>query len=175
MDPTVDAGVFEMTPGGLLRGGLVLDGPSVGALLDVHGHHLGAEGIETTEEMADVGGLVVRHAREWAILDADDPLILGRARATRARSIGLVSREAGNVHVQDHVARGGMAVVIEPRDAGAWVVLRHGPATHPIIALDDRAAPTAANPLFATAIAFGLGMEVPIIRRGLVGFSSDVG
>lgn len=180
MDPTVDAGVFEIARGGLLRRGLVLDGCSVGALLNVYEDHVGTDGIDSLEEMAHLKGLVIRHARDWAVVNADDPLCLAQAGATRARSICMVSRELDNPTVRAHRGSGGAAVVLEPGNDRTWIVLRRGDASERVVAVEDipmtyggRAAPKVANALFAAAIAFGLGMSVPIIRTGLTSRGTD--
>ena len=77
LDPAVDAGVFELARGGLLRGGMGIDRVDVGIVLNVLDNHLGLDGIETRADMAGVKGLVATHCSAMVVLNADDPAVAG--------------------------------------------------------------------------------------------------
>lgn len=82
--------MLEVARGGLLRSGMGTRYCDVGAVLNVAADHLGLDGVDTVEELARVKRLVIEVARECAVLNADDPLVLGMA-ITQAKSIMYVT------------------------------------------------------------------------------------
>ena len=81
-DKEVEAAIFEQGRGGIIMQGVPYAHSDVAVLLNVQAHHLGVDGIETIEQMADVKALGLRPAR-IAVFNADDEQCcrIGAARA----------------------------------------------------------------------------------------------
>jgi cyanophycin synthetase len=176
-EPTVEAAAFEVARGGLLRAGLGFDACDVGILLNVAGDHLGVGGIETMEDLARVKGAVIEAVRPGglAVLNADDPYARAQAARARGRVAYFACAPAGTL-VQDHVARGGLAAVVD----GECVVLLDGPTAHPLarvrdlpLAFGGRADFMVANALAASLAAFWLGMRAEEIGAALATFAAS--
>ena len=75
-DPQIDIAILETARGGLLRAGMGVPEVNVGAVLNVQSDHLGLKGIDTLEQLADVKRVVIEVAKDCAVLNADDPLVL---------------------------------------------------------------------------------------------------
>jgi cyanophycin synthetase len=171
-NPTVDVAVLETARGGILRAGLGFDDCDVGVVLNVTGDHLGLGGINTIEQLAEVKGVIpaVVKREGHAVLNADDPLVLAM------RSPGdvvLFSNDAENPAVVEHLARAGIAVLVE-RDT---FVVRRGRLRIPIAAVREvplmmggAAKFQRGNILAAIATAYVQGIRYDDIRAGLVSF-----
>jgi cyanophycin synthetase len=175
-NPTVDVAVLETARGGLLRSGLGYEECDVGIVLNVSTDHLGLGGIKTLEQLADVKSVVpaVVKRRGFAVLNADDPLVLRMAERTRG-DVVLFSTgpERGNPHVERHVEEGGTAATIEDNT----FVIRRGRLCIPIasapdvpLTLEGAARFQYGNILAAIAAAFVQGMRYEDIRSGLLSF-----
>lgn len=81
--PEVDAAVLETARGGILREGLGFDYCDVAIVTNIgRGDHLGLANINTAEELAAVKRTIVENVNPQtgvAVLNADDPLVLGMA------------------------------------------------------------------------------------------------
>lgn len=167
LDPAVDAGVFEMASASLRDGGMVLNGTTVGALLDVPDT---SDGFGSREEQAALDGLIVRHARDWAVVNGDEPFCLKQLAGARARVACLVSREPNSEPVQTHLRQGGAVVALETADGQPAVVYRQQDTVQSIVALAELPGSPAhiSAVLFAVAIALGLGCDAPALRAGLL-------
>jgi hypothetical protein len=69
--PLVQAAVFEQGRGGIVKQGVPYARSDVGILLNVQPVHLGLDGIETVEQMANTKALGLQPARLW-VLNYDD-------------------------------------------------------------------------------------------------------
>ncbi len=175
-DPSVDAGVFELARGGLMKMGMVLDGVDVGVVLNVYDNHVGIDGISSRDQLAQIKSLVVRHARKWAVLNADDPLCLAMREVTVARQICLVSARGDHPAVVQHLAAGGTAVTLDgdglTLQAGTKVIGRLRLAEIPAT-LGGQFRPPMFNALFAVAAAHALQLPFARIQAALRQFHSD--
>src|SRR6187551_577360 len=86
-DPHIDLAVLEMARGGLLRAGMGVPFVDVGAVTNIASDHLGMKGIDTLEQLAEVKRIITEVARDCAVLNADDPLVLKMAAYTDAKTI----------------------------------------------------------------------------------------
>jgi cyanophycin synthetase len=175
-NPTVDVAVLETARGGILRAGLGFDECSVGVVLNVSPDHLGLRGIHTIEQLAEVKGVVTAVVKRegHAVLNADD----GHVYALRERTGGdlvlfSVEEFGENELVEQHVARGGIAAVMEQET----FVIRRGRLRIPIAAEHDvplslggAARFQRENVLAAMAAAYVQGMRYDDIRAGLLSF-----
>jgi cyanophycin synthetase len=178
-DPKVDVAVLETARGGLLRSGMGYRRATVGAVLNVAADHLGLRGIETVEELARVKRTVVEVADDTAVLNADDPLCLKMADYTRAEHLCYVTMNPRHALVRAHIAAEGRAVALEEGMSGHMITIydqgRHLPLmwTHLIPAtVGGKAVHNVQNAMFATAIAYSMGVGLDGIRQGLSTFDN---
>lgn len=174
----VQAGVFELARGGLLRDGIAFDGCDVAAVLNVFDNHLGLDGIETREQMAAVKIQVVRAARRMAVLNADDPLCLAMRSQVGDTETCLVSMTADNPEVLVHVGAGGVGAFFDAARGLARVVRAGEPVCSVPVAevpatLGGRFPPAIGNALFAMAITYGMGVDARTIETAIRTFVSD--
>ena len=179
VDPQVDVAVLETARGGLLRAGMGVPEVDVGAVLNVQSDHLGLKGIDTLEQLAEVKRIVVEVAKDSAVLNADDPLVLKMADYTEAKNICYVTMNPQHALVREHIRAGGRACALEAGINGQMITLYdhggHIPLlwTHLIPAtLEGRAMHNVQNAMFAAAMAFSLGVKLDDIRHGLRTFDT---
>jgi cyanophycin synthetase len=178
-DPQIDIAVLETARGGLIRAGMGVSEVNVGAVLNVQSDHLGMRGIDTLEQLAEVKRIVVEVARDCAVLNADDPLVLRMSGYTEAKNICYVTMNPQHALVREHVRAGGRACALEEGVNGQMITLyekgRHIPLvwTHLIPAtLEGRALHNVQNAMFAAAVAFSLDLKLDAIRQGLRTFDT---
>ena len=179
-DPRVEAGVFELARGGLIRDGMVLAWCDVGAALNIYDNHIGLDGVRCREDLARVKKIVVQNARHLAVLNADDPLCLAMREHVRAPRTCLVSMRPDNPAVLEHRARNGLAVFLD--DTGEQPSMQAWEGGECISRLESSSIPATYggyyrpavnNALFAAAVAYGMGIEWTAIWDALKGFTSS--
>ncbi|MGH8033866.1 MAG: cyanophycin synthetase, partial [Lysobacterales bacterium] len=173
-DPSVDIAVMETARGGLLRSGLGYRRCDVAACLNVAADHLGLQGIDTLEQLAEVKRIVIEVARNTAVLNADDVLCLRMADYTEAEHVCYVTLNPLHALVKEHIRAGGRAVVLEQGMNGDMITLYDNGThfqllwTHLIPAtMDGKAMHNVQNAMFAAALAYSLGKSLDDIRHGL--------
>ena len=178
-DPKVDTAVMETARGGMLRRGIGYRQCTVGAVLNVQSDHLGLKGVNTLEELARVKRTVAEIAKDTAVLNADDPLVLAMADHTQAEHLCYVTLNSAHPLVREHIKMGGRAVALEEGMGGEMVTLydsgRHIPLmwTHQIPStLDGRARHNVQNAMFAAGISYAMGVNLEEIRHGLSTFNT---
>lgn len=180
-DPSVDIAVMETARGGLLRSGLGYRRCDVSACLNVSADHLGLNGIDTLEQLAELKRVVIEVARDTAVLNADDELCLKMADYTEAEHVCYVTMNPAHALVKEHIQAGGRAVVLEQGFNGDMITLYDKCShfqlvwTHQIPAtMDGKATHNVQNAMFAAALAFSLGKSLDHIRHGLRSFNSTI-
>ncbi len=178
-DPGIDVAVLEIARGGLLRAGMGTRYVDVGAVLNVHSDHLGLRGIDSLEELAEVKRVIVEVARDTAVLNADDPLVLRMASHTEARNICYVTMTPDHALVREHVRAEGRAVSLERGVNGEMITIYDRGAHIPLVwthlipaTMEGRARHNVSNAMFAAALAFSMGIKLDIIRQGLRTFDT---
>lgn len=179
-DPGVQAAVFEMPRKGLIYFGHPCDRYDVGALLNVQDDHLGVDGIDTLQQMAELKAEILTRARDAVVVNADDPLCVAMlAHAGTDRHV-LVAHGSDNPVVAEHRRNGGEAAFIDVRDGRRSIVLATGESADVLMALDDVPATghgllrfNETNAMFAAAIAWAQGLDRQVIRAGLGGFHNS--
>ncbi|MDC0717666.1 cyanophycin synthetase [Nannocystis bainbridge] len=178
-DPLVDLAVLETARGGLLRAGMGYRACNVGAVLNVTADHLGLGGIDNLDQLAELKRIVVEVARDCAVLNADDEHCLRMADYTQANRIGYVTTSPKHDLVRRHIRAGGLAVVLEEGINGDMITVydrgSHIPLlwTHLIPAtLEGKALHNVQNAMFATCVAYAMGVKLENIRQGLRTFDS---
>jgi cyanophycin synthetase len=178
-EPGMELAVLETARGGILLRGLGYDHNDVAVVTNVSPDHLGLQGIDTLDELAEVKATLVRVTRGdgWAVLNADDPRVWRMRRETRARWYPF-SFEADAPAVKATLQRGGRAAVL---DRG-WITLRR-PRTKPMHLVRSSELPVTfgglsrvnvANALAAAAACNAIGLEPEQISAGLRSFGRDL-
>ncbi len=113
-DPTVNFAVLECARGGLLRAGLGFKNCDVGIVTNVAADHLGLKGINTTEDLARVKGVIPETVlpEGYAILNADDDLVYDMKRNINC-NLALFSMDENNPRIQALQRIGGITAVYE--------------------------------------------------------------
>lgn len=183
-DPTIEAAVLETARGGILREGLGFDRCDVGAVLNIQADHLGLRGVETLDDLARVKSLVVEVVQKdgTSVLNADDPLCVAmRERAGgRIAYFSMHGGDNGPDHLREHIAEGGIAVVLQPGVKGDMIAIYHDEQYIPLLwthlipaTLEGKARVNVANALAATAIAYSMDLPVETIRQALRTFTTS--
>ncbi|GAB6099757.1 cyanophycin synthetase [Halanaerocella petrolearia] len=174
----VEAAVLETARGGILRSGLGYDWSDIGIITNITADHLGQDGVETVEELADIKSLVIERTRKngYAILNADDPQVVDLAERSNAQGVIYCSLEE-NLVVQRHCEESKPATYVKEGN----LVLFDGEDELPVMAIDrlpaaqsGRAKHILENALFAIAAGFAYGIPTFIIRTALQRFGAKV-
>ena len=180
-DPTVDVAVLETARGGLLRSGLGYRRCDVSACLNVASDHLGLNGIDTLEQLAEVKRIPIEVARDTAVLNADDEHCLKMADYTDAEHVCYVTMNPAHALVKEHIRAGGRAMVLEQGIGGDMITLYDKGThfqllwTHLIPAtMEGKATHNVQNAMFAAALAFSMNKSLEDIRHGLQTFNSTI-
>jgi cyanophycin synthetase len=177
-EPGVDMAILETARGGILLRGIGYTANDVSVVTNVSADHLGLQGIDTLDELAEVKGTVVRITKRdgWAVLNADDDRVWDMRRLTRA-NLYAFSLERRSARVEEALDGGGRAAVLER----GWIVLR-GAGRRPRRLVEAAALPVTfaglsryniANALAAAAACDALGLEAAVIVEGLESFGQD--
>ena len=120
-EPHLDLAVLETARGGILLRGIGYSANDVAVVTNVSADHLGLQGIDTLDELADVKGAVARITKRtgWAVLNADDPRAWQMRRETRARWYPF-SLDPANPAIELALDKRGRAAVLER----GWLVLQ---------------------------------------------------
>jgi cyanophycin synthetase len=177
-EPGLDLAVLETARGGILLRGIGYAANDVSVVTNVSADHLGLQGIDTVDELADVKAAIVRITKRdgWAVLNADDPRAWGMRSETRA-GIYAFSLDGRTAEVEAALDRGGRAAVLER----GWIVLR-GAGRRPRRLAEASELPVTfaglsrynvANALAAAAACDALGLTTRQIGAGLRSFGLD--
>jgi cyanophycin synthetase len=181
-NPRVDMAVFEVARGGILREGLGYGRNDVGVVLNVTGDHLGLREVETLEQLAGVKQVVVEAVPKngWAVLNADDPLVVEMRRHCSGQVI-LFSMQEKHEFVDRWIRRGRKAVVLERGPLGELMVLKEGRRSSPIAyvhmlpaTFEGRARMMVQNAMAAAAATHAAGAHLHDIRQGLRSFTTSI-
>ncbi len=177
MHPDVDAAVFEIARGGVLREGLGFDRCEVAVVTNIgSGDHLGLNYITTVEDLAVLKRVIVQNVSTtgYAVLNAADPIVADMA-ATCPGKVIFFAADRHHPLMATHRAQGKRTVYIDGpmlvAAEGAWVeriplqgvpVTRGGSISFQV-----------ENVMAAVAAAWGAGLNWDTIKRGLASFVND--
>jgi cyanophycin synthetase len=169
-----DVAVLETARGGILLRGIGVLHNHVAVVTNVSEDHLGLQGIDTVDQLAEVKSSVVRITwREgWDVLNADDPRVLAMRRAASGRP-WLCSLHPDHPALRDALDEGGRAMTA----LDGWMIWLDGAEVHPLVALTDVPSTIAGisrhnvmNAMQAAAAALGIGLPKKAIVQGLKTF-----
>ena len=174
----LDLAVLETARGGILLRGIGYPANDVSVVTNVSADHLGLQGIDTLDELAEVKGAVVRITRAagWAVLNAEDPRTWAMRRQTRARWYPF-SLDPAHPAIEAALDRRGRAAILQ---RGWLVLLAAGRAPSRLAQAADLPVTFAglsrynvANALAAAAAADAVGIPHEAIAEGLRTFAQD--
>ena len=92
--PGVQLAVTETARGGILLKGIGVTRNDVSVVTNVSADHLGLQGIDTLDQLAEVKAVVPRITRRrgWAVLNGDDPRVFAMRAAIQRAAVGLLPR-----------------------------------------------------------------------------------
>jgi cyanophycin synthetase len=112
--PDVEFAVLETARGGILKRGLAFDRCDVGVVLNVSPDHLGLDGVDTIEDLAQVKAVVAASASRAAVLNAEDALCVAMVRRLKpGTEVIFFSMEPDNPVLLKHLGDGGRATYLQ--------------------------------------------------------------
>lgn len=178
-DPSVQVGILETARGGLLLKGMGVTHNDVSVVTNVSADHLGTQGIDTVDQLAEVKSIITRVTRRsgWTVLNGDDPRVRAMA-ANAGGRIWMFSPDPDSPALRDTVTAGGRGLTVLDGD---MVILRHDADPDRLVRVADvpmtlagLSAHNIANALGATAAALALGIPRESVIDGLRTFVPDM-
>jgi cyanophycin synthetase len=176
--PGVQLAVTETARGGILLKGIGLSRNDVSVVTNVSADHLGVQGIDTLDQLAEVKAVVPRITRRrgWAVLNGDDPRVFAMRGVIRAHP-WVFSRHPDSPAIRETLNDGGRATTV----IDGWVaVLAPGRDPDPVVVLTDVPMTLAGlsrfnveNTLAATSAALAIGIPRTSVIEGLRDFRPD--
>ena len=168
----VEIAVTETARGGILLKGIGLTRNDVSVVTNVSADHLGLQGIDTLDQLAEVKAVVPHITRKsgWAVLNADDPRVFAMRQVVRAQP-WVFSRDPDSPAVREILNHGGRATSV----IDGWVcVLRAHADPLPLVELVDVPMTLAGlsrfnveNALAAASAALAVGIPQEKVVEGL--------
>ncbi len=174
----VELAVTETARGGILLKGIGLTRNDVSVVTNVTADHLGMQGIDTVDQLAEVKAVVPRITRKsgWAVLNADDPRVFAMRGIIRAQP-WVFSRDPDSPAIREVLGSGGRATTVI--DGWVSVLLPDGDAD-PLVELVDVPMTLAGlsrfnveNTLAAASAALAIGIPREVVIEGLRTFRPD--
>ena len=176
--PGVQCAILETARGGLLLRGMGVVANDVSVVTNVSADHLGLQGIDTVDQLAEVKAIITRVTAPsgWCVLNGDDPRVLAMRAGTRARP-WVFSLDPDSPALRTALDAGGRGITVLD---GQVVVLRSDADPDRLadvldlpLTLGGLSRHNMANALAAAAAALGLGLSREAVIEGLHTFSPD--
>lgn len=178
-DKRARAAVLETARGGLYKSGTAFDQVDAAVCLNVAADHIGVDGIETIEQLAEVKSHLLERARHRIVINADDQHCLGMLENPELAPAILVTRNPESPVVTKHLARQGQAVILCTIGESEWIVLAEGRRHTPLIETLDIPGVmngllpfNAFNAAAAAALCWAVGISRETIAASLAEFSN---
>ncbi|HTG48225.1 MAG TPA: Mur ligase family protein [Actinomycetota bacterium] len=172
-----DVAVLETARGGILLRGIGVRHNDVAVVTNVSADHLGLQGIDTVDQLAEVKATITRITRPggWDLLNADDPRVLAMRRHATGR-IWIWSRSPEHPAIREVLADGGRATTV----LDGRITWLEGGSVHPVVPVADVPLTIAglssiftSNALAAASAALAVGLPSGAVARGLRSFVPD--
>ncbi len=177
MHPDVDAAVFEVARGGILREGLGFDRCPVAVVINIGaGDHLGANHVTTVQDLAVIKRVIVQNVAPtgYAVLNAADPIVAAMAAVCPGKVI-FFAADRHHPLMAAHRAQGKRTVYVDGNALvaaeGAWrerVPLQNIPLTR-----GGSIGFQVENVMAALAAAWAIGVIWDTLKSGLASFVND--
>ena len=130
----VDFAVTETARGGILLKGIGLVSNDVSVVTNVTADHLGHQGIDTVDQLAEVKGVVPRITKKsgWAVLNADDPRVFAMRLTTPARP-WVFSRDPDSPALREVLGAHGRATTV----IDGWITVLEERRADPLVEVID--------------------------------------
>jgi cyanophycin synthetase len=171
----VQLAVTETARGGILLRGIGVTHNDVSVVTNVSADHLGMQGIDTVDQLAEVKAVVPRitKANGWAVLNGDDPRVIAMRSVTTATP-WVFSRDPDSPSIREVLGAGGRATTV----IDGWIcVLASGADADPVVRLVDVPMTLSGlshvnveNALAAASAALGVGLPKEAVVQGLESF-----
>ncbi len=177
MHPDVDAAVFEIARGGVLREGLGFDRCSVAVVTNIgSGDHLGLNYITTVQDLAVLKRVVVQNVATsgYAVLNAADPIVAEMA-TTCPGTVIFFAADRRHPVMATHRAQGKRVVFID----GPMLVAAEGSSVERIplqnipLTRGGTIGFQVDNAMAAVAAAWAVNVNWDALRSGLASFVND--
>jgi cyanophycin synthetase len=176
--PEVEFAVTETARGGILLKGIGLVHNDVSVVTNVTADHLGLQGIDTVDQLAEVKAVVPRitKASGWAVLNGDDPRVFAMHNVIKAQP-WVFSRDPESPAIRETLNLGGRATTV----IDGWVsVVSSGTDPDPLVQLVDVPMTLAGlsrfnveNTLAAASASLAIGIPRETVIAGLRTFRPD--
>jgi cyanophycin synthetase len=177
--PQVQLAVTETARGGILLKGIGVAYNHVSVFTNVSADHLGQQGIDTVDQLAEVKGIVCRITRPdgWAVFNGDDPRVYATRSSVKARP-WVFSRYPDSPAIRETLSSGGRATTV----IDGWLsVLTADSDADPLIEVVDIPMTLAGlsrfnveNALAAASASLGVGLPRAAVVEGLRSFRPDI-
>jgi cyanophycin synthetase len=176
--PGLQVGILETARGGMLLRGMGVTTNDVSVVTNVSADHLGLQGIDTLDQLAEVKAIVTTVTRPegWCVLNGDDPRVWAMRRRSRAKPWAF-SLDPDSPALWEAVNAGGRGITVLE---GEIVVLsangdpdRLVKVTDVPMTLSGLSRNNIANALAGAAAALGLGVPRSAVVEGLRTFAPD--
>ncbi|MFC7593875.1 tetratricopeptide repeat protein [Terrabacter sp. GCM10028922] len=176
--PGLDIGILETARGGMLLKGMGITANDVSVVTNVSADHLGLQGIDTLDQLAEVKAIVttVTKPQGWVVLNGDDPRVWAMRFGIKAKPWAF-SLDPASPALWESINTGGRGitvldgeiVVLSPNgDPDRLVKIVDVPMT-----LSGLSRNNIANALAGAAAALGLGVPRSAVVEGLRTFAPD--
>jgi cyanophycin synthetase len=174
-EPRVQLAVTETARGGILLRGLGTAHNDVSVVTNVSADHLGQQGIDTVDQLAEVKAVITRvtRSRGWVVLNGDDPRTFAMRLGVSAH-VCVFSRDAGSPALRAVMNEGGRAVTLIDGDI---TVMQPGSEPDPLVPVVDVPMTLAGlshvnveNALAAVGAGLGVGLPRAAVVEGLCSF-----
>jgi cyanophycin synthetase len=176
--PGVQLGILETARGGMLLKGMGVAHNDVSVVTNVSADHLGLQGIDTVDQLAEVKAIVTKATRVggWTVLNGEDPRVWAMRTGSKGRPWVFTLR-ADAPAVREALDAGGRAITVLDGDIA---VLENGRDPDRLVSIIDVPATLSglsvhniANVLAGAAAALGLGLPRAAVVEGLRTFVPD--
>ena len=176
--PGVQLGILETARGGMLLKGMGVSANDVSVVTNVSADHLGLQGIDTVDQLAEVKAIVTKITKPtgWVVLNGDDPRVWAMRAGIKARP-WVFSLDPDSPALRESFNLGGRGITV--LDGDVVVLQPNGEADHltPVVdvpvTLSGLSEHNIANALAAAAAALGLGLPREAVVEGLRTFAPD--
>jgi cyanophycin synthetase len=174
----VQLAVTETARGGILLKGIGVAFNHVSVFTNISADHLGLQGIDTLDQLAEVKSVVCRITRAdgWVVLNGDDPRVLATRAAIKARP-WVFSRDPDSPAIREVLNAGGRATTV----IDGWLcVLTPDDDPDPLVEMVDVPMTLGGlsrfnveNALGAASAALAVGLPRAAVVAGLTSFRPD--
>lgn len=174
--PQVKFAVTETARGGILLKGIGLAHNHVSVVTNVTADHLGLQGIDTLDQLAEVKGVVPRITKRsgWAVLNADDPRVLAMPSPAQR---WVFTRNADSPAIRATLESGGRATTVIDGQVTVLVPGREPMALLPLtevpMTLAGLSRFNVENALAAASAGLAIGISADHVVEGLRTFKPD--